>query len=100
MENNHFAVMIAGLVKPGMDGYMKHYLKEMMDESVKDKGCILYNIHQSTDNPLEFMVYMLWESEAAFEKHNQKPEMQEFKKELSKQMFEAQSPKTCWKLLR
>lgn len=99
MENNHFAVMIAGIVKSGMDGYMKHYLKEIMDHSAKDEGCIAYNIHQSTENPLEFMVYMLWENEAAFDKHNQKPEMQEFKKQLASKMFEMQSPKTFWRLI-
>jgi quinol monooxygenase YgiN len=99
MKDNHFAVMIAGLVKPGMEGYMKHFLKELMEHSAKDEGCIAYNIHQSIDNPLEFMVYMLWNNEQAFNRHNEKPEMQQFKNELSKQMFEMQSPKTFWRLI-
>lgn len=99
MKDNHFAVMIAGVVKPGMENYMKHFLKELMNHSTKDDGCIAYNIHQSIENPLEFMVYMLWNDEESFNLHNAKPEMQQFKKELAKQMFEMQSPKTFWRLI-
>lgn len=96
MENRNFAVMIAGVVKPGMEDYIKHFLHEMMEHTRKDKGCILYNIHQSIENPLEFMVYMLWKNQKSFEEHNKKPEMQEFKKELAHKMFEEMSPKTYW----
>lgn len=99
MQTNHCAVMIAGLAKPGMEEYVKRYLKQIMQHSTRDAGCIIYNIHQSTEIPTEFMVYMLWESKKAFEEHNKKPEMQEFKKQLAHQMFDMQSPKTFWKLI-
>lgn len=99
MASQNFTVMIAGIAKSGMEEYVKKYLKQLMDHSHNDKGCLVYNIHQSTENPREFMVYMLWESEQAFEEHNQKPEMQEFKNKLSKEMFDQQSPKTFWHLL-
>lgn len=100
MSHNGFTVMIAGLAKSGMEAYVKRYLTELMEHSRQDKGCFTYNIHQSIDNPSEFMVYMIWESEAAFHAHNQKPEMQEFKKRLAKDMFFEQSPKTYWHLLK
>ncbi len=100
MSDQHFAVMIAGVVKPGMEGYIKHFLKELMEQSVTDEGCMAYNVHQSVENPLEFMVYMLWQDEDAFDRHNAKPAMQQFRKELAGQMFEMQSPKTFWRLLK
>ena len=99
MNNGNYTVMIAGIAKSGMEAYVKRYLKQLMGHSRQDKGCILYNIHQSIDNPSEFMVYMQWESKEAFEQHNQKPEMQEFKHQLAEEMFEEQSPKTYWHLL-
>lgn len=99
MKDNYFAVMIAGLAKSGMEDYVKRYLKQMMEHSSQDAGCIVYNIHQSTEIPTEFMVYMLWEGKKAFEDHNQKLEMQEFKKLLAQQMVKMQSPKTFWKLI-
>lgn len=100
MNNKKFTVMIAGLAKAGMEEYVKRCLVQLMEHSRQDKGCIIYNIHQSIDNPLEFMAYMVWESEAAFNSHNKKPEMQEFKKQLAKVWFEEQSPKTYWHLLK
>ncbi|RDI43420.1 putative quinol monooxygenase [Aquicella lusitana] len=99
MNNGNYTVMIAGIAKSGMEDYVKRFLKQLMQHSRKDKGCITYNIHQSIDNPSEFMVYMQWKSKEAFEQHNQKPEMQQFKHELAKEMFEEQSPKTYWHLL-
>lgn len=91
--------MIAGIAKSGMEEYIKRYLNELMHESQQDKDCILYNVHQSATNPAEFMLYSTWESREAFEKHNQKPHMQEFKKKLAKDMFEVQSPKTFWTMI-
>lgn len=99
MNNGNYTVMIAGIAKSGMENYIKRYLKQLMDHSRKDKGCITYNIHQSIDNPCEFMVYMQWKNKEAFDQHNQKPEIQEFKRKLANQMFEEQSPKTYWHLL-
>lgn len=99
MNKRNYTVMIAGIVKPGMENYVKRYLKQIMEHSREDKGCLLYNIHQSIDNPCEFMVYMQWESKEVFEQHNQKPEMQEFKYKLANELFEEQSPKTFWNLL-
>lgn len=99
MNHNKYAVLITAEAKPDMEEYVKRYLTQLMDFSRENRGCITYNIHQSADNPLEFMVYMLWESKQAFDKHNETPEMQAFKKELAKDMFTEQSPKTFWYML-
>ncbi|MFZ2314453.1 MAG: putative quinol monooxygenase [Gammaproteobacteria bacterium] len=99
MNKNNFTLMIAGLAKPGMEEYVKRVLKQLMENSQQDEGCIVYNVHQSIDNPSEFMVYMQWESKEAFEHHNEKPEVKEFRKRLAKEMFDEQSPKTYWHLL-
>ena len=99
MSHSPFAVMIAGVAKPGMEDYIKDYLVRLMQHSRHDEDCILYNIHQSGDNPGEFMMYSVWKSKDAFEAHNEKPEMQEFKKELAPEMFVMQSPKTYWQVI-
>lgn len=99
MAEQPFTVMIAGVTKPGMEDYVRNFLIRLMEESKNDTGCILYNIHESTQNPGEFMLYSIWKDEAAFDKHNESPLMQEFKKELASDMFDHQSPKTYWKIL-
>lgn len=99
MDNRHFCVMIAGIAKNGMEEYLKNYLSDMMHHSRKDSGCLAYNIHQSKDNPNEFMMYSVWTDEQAFIRHNSRPEMLEFKKKLATELFEHESPKTFWLLL-
>lgn len=99
MSQPYFTVMIAGLAKPGMEDYVKRTLKQIMQHSRRDKGCIVYNIHQSNENPAEFMVYMQWKSQEAFEQHNQTAEMKDFRLKLANDMFTEQSPKTYWHML-
>jgi len=99
MADKPYTVMIAGVAKSGMEDYVRSFLIRLMDVSKKDEGCITYNIHESTENPGEFMLYSVWKNESSFEQHNNSPLMLEFKKELAPNMFEYQSPKTYWKLL-
>lgn len=91
--------MIAGMAKAGMEAYVRDNLMAMMKDAQQDAGCIIYNIHESINTPGEFMVYMVWQDKKSFDLHNQKPAMQEFKKKLTHEWFEQQSPKTYWYLL-
>lgn len=99
MENKNISVLIMRIAKAGMESYLIRYLKKMVASSREDKGCIIYNIHQSKENPLGFMVYMLWESKEAFEAHNNRPEMQEFRKKLAYELFDIKTPKSYWHLI-
>ena len=99
MSDNYFTVMIAGMAKEGMDAYVKGFLTDLMQKSRQDEGCITYNIHQSTKNPHEFMLYSIWRDEAAFKRHDKTPHMQEFIAKLHKDLFVKESPKTYWKLI-
>lgn len=99
MENQQFTVLIAGIAKAGMEDYVAHYLSDLMRLSREDDGCLIYNIHRSVTNPSEFMLYSVWRDEAAFNQHNQKPELRELKTKLANDLFEQQSPKTFWRVL-
>lgn len=99
MDNKYFTFMVAGIAKQGMEDYVKHFLTDLMTKSRKDDGCVAYNVHQSIENPQEFMLYSLWCDEESFEKHNQSVHMQEFKQQLHRELFDKESPKTYWNLL-
>ncbi len=96
---SQFTIMVAGIANAGMEDYVKDYLKRMMEHSRRDKGCVIYNVHQSTHDPREFMMYSVWKNKEAFEAHNKRPEVKEFKEKLSHEMFDEQSPKTYWQIL-
>ena len=46
-------------------------LKQLVEESRKEKGCISYTLHQNTENPLHFCIMEQWEDENAIQQHNQ-----------------------------
>jgi len=99
MPGQNFTVMVAGMAQAGMEDYVKEHLKQMMQHSQQEEGCIIYNVHQSTENKREFMMYSVWVDQAAFESHNKTPAMEEFRHKLAKAMFDAQSPKTYWTVI-
>ena len=99
MHKDNFVMMIAAKATPGMEGYLRHFFYELMQQSRNEKGCRTYNVHESLDHLGEFMLYGVWDSPEDFEHHNASPHMQEFKKQLSKKLFAIQSPKTTWRIL-
>lgn len=46
-------------------------IKQLAQESRKEKGCISYTLHQNTENPLHFCIIEQWEDENAIQQHNQ-----------------------------
>jgi quinol monooxygenase YgiN len=99
MERKRFTVMITGIAKEGIEGHVKNFLSKLMEHSKKEEGCIEYNIYENTEDPHEFLLFTVWRTQEDFERHNQTPEMQEFKRHLAKEFFIKQSKKEYWQLL-
>jgi quinol monooxygenase YgiN len=57
---------------------------EMMAETRKEKGCIVYEFSQLVEAETTFRVYEEWESEAALAAHGQTPHMARFRAALAK----------------
>ena len=55
---------------PGKEDAMREALKELVAAVRTEPGCILYDLHESTSTPGNFMFYEIWESEADLEVHN------------------------------
>ncbi|PIQ44171.1 MAG: hypothetical protein COV52_03315 [Gammaproteobacteria bacterium CG11_big_fil_rev_8_21_14_0_20_46_22] len=94
-----FVVMVAGICQAGMEDYVKEHMKAIVKHSRQNPGCQIYNVHQSTANPREFMMYSAWNSQDDFDKHNKTPEIDELKHKLAKVFFINESPKTYWRTL-
>jgi (4S)-4-hydroxy-5-phosphonooxypentane-2,3-dione isomerase len=60
-------------VKPDMEEDCKRLMREMMDETRKEPGCLQYVVHQSTDNPQSFAIYEQYVDEAALNAHRDSP---------------------------
>lgn len=45
-------------------------VKQMIEQSTKEEGCISYTLHQNTENPLYYCIIEQWKDEAAIQHHN------------------------------
>lgn len=52
---------------------LKALLKSTIKDSKEEEGCLMYEVFQTKNNPVEFIVIDSWESEEALNKHYETP---------------------------
>lgn len=52
---------------------VKAELKNMIEPTRKEEGCLEYRLHQDNDNPAIFVFYENWENPASVERHMNSP---------------------------
>lgn len=57
--------------KNGSEVQMLELLKQLVVKSRKEKGCIQYDLHLSVEKPNVFVMYEIWKSQEALNKHMQ-----------------------------
>jgi len=76
MKANTLTVIAQVKAKPGKEAEVRKELLSLVAPSRKDEGCLNYDLHQSADNPAEFLFHENWASRALLDKHLQKPDLQ------------------------
>lgn len=64
-------------------------LLNMVEQTRKEEACLLYNLHNGTDDKNIFFFYEIWESQEGLDAHNQQPYIQEFVKIAGEKLQEA-----------
>lgn len=59
--------------KPGKESQMRTELLALVAPSRKDGGCLSYDLHQSSEDPAQFLFYENWASKADLDAHLQTP---------------------------
>nr|WP_068889418.1 putative quinol monooxygenase [Pedobacter panaciterrae] len=67
--------------KPQHIDQFKALLLALVVESRKEKACIQYDLHQSSDDPALFIFHEEWASKESLELHNQTPHITKFIKD-------------------
>ena len=62
-------VVLRVVARPDTVDQLKPALFELAAQSRKEDGCNAYKVFQSQSNPLEFVCYESWASDAALEAH-------------------------------
>ncbi|WIW90316.1 putative quinol monooxygenase (plasmid) [Sphingobium sp. V4] len=74
-EHTNLAQMRA---KPGQSEALGAALQNLVAPSRDEPGCIIYQVHQSTEDPTLWMVYEVWRSVDDLAHHFTLPHMQAF----------------------
>src|SRR4051812_10164996 len=81
--------------QPGHESEIKVALTTLAAATRAEAGCKGFQIHQSKDNPSQFMMYENWQDQAALEQHDQTAHLKAFQA-VAKPLF-AKSPQvTFW----
>jgi quinol monooxygenase YgiN len=68
-------IVLTSMVKAnvGQEDVVKEAYLAMVEPSRKEPGCLCYNLHQSTTDNRQFMVYEQWASQEALDAHRKTP---------------------------
>ncbi len=64
--------------KSGYEEQLYEELRNLVEPSRAEEGCINYDLHGSLDEPGTFMFYENWESRPLWEQHMESPHLNEF----------------------
>jgi quinol monooxygenase YgiN len=67
------ALVVMMHAKPGQELLLQAELSALIRPTRKEEGCILYDLHRSTDVPADFLFYEIWASRDAHAEHKRTP---------------------------
>jgi quinol monooxygenase YgiN len=73
MTNQPLIIIARFKAKPGMEAQVKQDLIDMIASSLAESGCITYDLHQDTQDSSVFVLYEIWQSQAALDFHLETP---------------------------
>lgn len=69
MSAKPYTLLVIFEAKSGKAQALKEALTALIEPTLKEEGCINYDLHQCLDNPAKFMFYENWASKEAHAKH-------------------------------
>lgn len=69
MAPETFHVITRIVAKPESEPAIQLLLSEVVEPTRQEPGCLHYELLQSPVNAAEFILYGIWQTETAFEKH-------------------------------
>jgi quinol monooxygenase YgiN len=84
--------------KPGQESRVRQVLEKLLVPTRAEAGCINYDLHQSLTDPILFVFYENWKSEADLEAHARSVHIQSFRK-LADEILAESVKITKWKAI-
>ena len=70
MRNKQLTITASILAKPEKREFVRQALLNLIPPTLKEEGCLNYDLHQDNENPDRFFFYENWESRALWLNHN------------------------------
>src|SRR4051812_33181948 len=78
MTDERVTVLARVRARAGREEELRRLLMALVAPSRAEAGCLNYDLHQSIDDPTEFMFYENWTSRAATDAHLEMPYIEGF----------------------
>ena len=62
---------------------VKELLENLVEKSIKEEGCIQYDLHQNIENSNVFILHEVWQNQEIFDLHNSQKYVKSFFKKAS-----------------
>ncbi|MDL5512947.1 putative quinol monooxygenase [Arenibacter sp. M-2] len=70
MSNKQLTITASILAKPDKREFVKQALLKLIPPTLKEDGCLNYDLHQDNENPDRFFFYENWASRELWLNHN------------------------------
>jgi quinol monooxygenase YgiN len=79
MAENLLSVVAELVAKPGKEDELKQHLIALVAPTLKEEGCVQYDLHQSTTEPGRFVFYENWTSRENLDRHSKSAHITAFR---------------------
>ncbi|QDU35374.1 Putative monooxygenase [Poriferisphaera corsica] len=79
MSTSPLTIIAKVIVKSESREELESELFALLEPSRKDPGCVLYDLHQSDEDPNLFLFYETWESKPLWEAHMETPHLKHWR---------------------
>ena len=80
VKDETLTIVATVIVKPEFREDVMKAIKAVVDATVKEQGCIFYDVFEDVKNPLKFVFIETWKSQAAIDSHNKSAHFNDFVK--------------------
>ncbi|WP_087107095.1 putative quinol monooxygenase [Halomonas citrativorans] len=63
-------VVATSIAKEGFQDLYRESLISLVTPTRKEKGCLLYDLHQDKENASHFIFYEIWDNQSSLDKHS------------------------------
>lgn len=80
-DSNAITVIARVQARPGAEAHLLERMCRLVDETLKEPGCLRYELHVSRDKPGLHIFVESWASSSALDRHATAPALSSFKAE-------------------